>query len=351
MNGPADGHWNYRTSSLLDHSFPAGSEDNGPDTGDHELDGESSPEPAIYRSALEDLYDLIRSLTQKLVHATLFQATSRLRAKDNDAPPTANVISNDVHVAADLLGLKQDWKTYWAKLPRRAGLEVYSESDKYKRGRTGTKNGVKLTYDEVESEMGLENDGMPYDRAPAAIPDRLNGTTDSADASSWDQNTETDDSDVSSDGIIEVQLERERRKRRRGLSPDSFARAEDRYMQTLDRHFDRDENDRLRGVLGVEGRGGVVEEDEMPERPKLKKQFRGEIRADWRESTEKMAAWEVECARKLRARQEESSDDEDVGEVEHNERDGSESGSEVAAQADVDGSRGGSSDNEMADDD
>lgn len=351
MNGPADGHWNYRTSPLLDHSFLAGSDNDGSNSRDNKTYEKTPTEPAIYHSALDDLYDLIRRLTRKLVHATLFQATSRLRAKHNDAQPTATVITDDVHVAADLLGLRQDWKTYWAKLPRRAGLEVYSESDKYKRGRTGTKNGVKLTYDEVEIEMGLEESVIPYDGAPVTEPDRLNGINDSADESSGNQDADSEDSDVSSDGIIEVQLERERRKRRRGLSPDSFARAEERYMQALDRRADRDEENGLRELLGLEGREVVVEEDEMLERPKLKKQCRGEIRTDWREGTEKMAAWEVECVRKLKARQEESSDDEDVAGLERSEHSDSGPGSEITPQADVDGSEGGGPDDDMADGD
>lgn len=307
MNGPADGPWNYRTVELLGQE-PEGSPQI---LASGDAQAETPTEPAIFCSALLELQSIARTVTQKLVHATLFQATSRLRAKD-DRSPAPVVLASDVYVAAEILGLRRDWKTYWAKLPRRTGLEVYSESDKYRRGRVGTKNGVKLTYEEVETELGLPTGPVRSTEKKS----QSRGTSDvEEDVGDLITGSESDasESDVSSDGIIEVQAEKDQRKRRRRLSPDSFARAEERYLRAMDVKADRVEDGRLRELLGLEdGKADVEDAGEVLERPKLKKRLRMDADAGWRESIEGMAPWEVECVRRRLLEQDDSESDEDI---------------------------------------
>ena len=355
MNGPAVGPWNYRTADLLEHRSHHYLSDSAPRS-DQDEDVQSFAEPAIYQSALDDLHSLVKDVTQKIVHAILFQATSRLRAKDDDSPAPV-VITSDVHTAIDVLGLNLDWKSYWAKLPRRAGLELYSESEKYKRGRTGTKNGVKLTYDEVEAELGLSKSSTRWERGRNTQPDRLHNDSNVEDDSGDDLNSESEeDSEVSSDGILEVKDERENRKRKRDLSPDSFARAEERHMRALDEKADREEDVRLRGLLGLAlGDGGGGEDAEIPERPKLNKRFRGANGSRiWREDLKvtRIAAWEVEYLKKLKVEQEESESDE--GSTSESERESTDldvdhSAGHEEAGADGNGPMSSSSKDEMED--
>lgn len=352
MNGPPDSHWNYRTA---DPNNALASETESSSKGEL-VNGLNPPfpsEPAIYHSALIHLQDIVRNVTQKLVHATLLQATSRLRAK-NDSSPASVVVANDVHVAMDVLGLNLDWKAYWAKLPRRSGLEVYSESVKYREGRTGTKNGVKLTYNEVEAELGLLKRPEQSDWKGKVLPDWPNAEDESEDDTVSGHDTDEEDSDVSSDGIIDVTREKERRKRKRALSPDGFARAEERYMTVLDQKTDRVEDDHLRELLGMDvRRAGQDAEGDLPERPKLKKRSRGETRMDWKDEVDPVVAWEAEYVKKLRMKQDESESDEEASSEEGSELSDPERGS-LPGSDEADFQRGedrmNSSDDEMASD-
>jgi RNA polymerase I-specific transcription initiation factor RRN5 len=110
-----------------------------------------SPTPAIFRSAFDDLYILAVELTRRLVHATLLQATSRLRA-NFESRPASQVIEDDARTAIDLLHVPE-WRPYWTKVTQRCGVDVYSDAKCYKDGRPGTKTGVKLTASEVERAL------------------------------------------------------------------------------------------------------------------------------------------------------------------------------------------------------
>lgn len=117
----------------------------------------ASPTPAIFRSAFDDFYNMAVDFTRRTVHASLFQATSRLRAKDG-RNPEAVVTEDDVMTALELLDFKLHWKQYWATIARRCGVDVYSEADRFNDGRAGTKTGYMLTREEVEAELGLASD-------------------------------------------------------------------------------------------------------------------------------------------------------------------------------------------------
>ena len=114
----------------------------------------ASSTPAMFRSAFDDFHSIAVSLTRRLVQASLFQAMSRLRAK-YDRSPDSIVTEGDVRTCLALLGFDKGWKKYWSTVARRCGVDVYSESNRFQDGRPGTKTGVKLTWEEVESELGF----------------------------------------------------------------------------------------------------------------------------------------------------------------------------------------------------
>nr|POE85385.1 hypothetical protein CFP56_43701 [Quercus suber] len=136
--------------------FMNGQPNTGTNWRDFIIDGESRP--SMLRTALDDFHNLAVSITRRLVQVTLYQTMSRLRANDtlhSTWRPVEAVNRIDVETATDILGLSVNWDQYWAKLPRRAGVNVTSMASKYKDGRESVNNTVTLTYEEVESEMGL----------------------------------------------------------------------------------------------------------------------------------------------------------------------------------------------------
>ena len=58
--------------------------------------------PSMYHTAFQDFHNLTISITRRLVQASIFQAMSRLRARDRDQP-TAVVNSTDVRTVADMM--------------------------------------------------------------------------------------------------------------------------------------------------------------------------------------------------------------------------------------------------------
>ncbi|KAK5138477.1 hypothetical protein LTR08_000063 [Meristemomyces frigidus] len=258
-------------------------------------------EPAIFRSAFDGLYNLAVSLTRRLVQATLFQTISRLRANDASRAnwrPKVEVQEVDVRTALDVLDMDTDAMAYWAKLPRRCGVDVYSDSKKYKDGRPGAKTGVKLTYDEVEAELGIPGDqkaveshehasgvlaeeavvGLDTDSDmftlvsdtdqdeeawPDEQPRRAGAKADAAKDGDESLYTKSEHESVSEAASLGTQDDtapvkeendglRMSRKRKRALSPASFARAECLHLELLDRQASMEEERQLWEMLRQE---------------------------------------------------------------------------------------------------
>ncbi|KAK4541800.1 hypothetical protein LTR36_007332 [Oleoguttula mirabilis] len=289
-----------------------------------------STEPAIFRTAFDDLHNLAVSLTRRLVQATLFQTMSRLRASDGaraNWQPKADVREMDVSAALNVLGMKADHVAYWAQLPRRCGLEVYSDAKEYRDGRSGTKNGVKLTYEEVEAELGMGSAEQPAMTRERGRDESVDESLDEADVDSdmFTLVSETDDAseaasdreggsggtDSASETVSEAESvhtkeepprseddERSdaglarKHKRKRALSPASFGRAEDRYLEAHDQQAGREEEHRLwEEVLGrqppEQGRFDMAESTVEP----APQPSASEI-THWRDHVRHEAEWE-----------------------------------------------------------
>ncbi|KAK0341524.1 hypothetical protein LTR59_018250 [Friedmanniomyces endolithicus] len=239
--------------------------ESGNDWRDLVVEGDGSSSPAIFRTAFDDFYNLAVSLTRRLVQTTLFQATSRLRASDasrRNHQLTAEVREVDVRTAVELLSLRTEWRTYWAEVPRRCG---------YLDGRPGTKNGVKLTHEEVEIELRVDREqdaagagGAPFDNSGELAESDFDA----------DDFTELDDDEMTSDfdnqkRDLEETLKTESedlegriadeiqpsRKRKRVLSPASL-KMQDQYIEAMDTRAGAEETHRLWKLLGKD-RGGT----------------------------------------------------------------------------------------------
>ncbi|KAK3671577.1 hypothetical protein LTR78_008499 [Recurvomyces mirabilis] len=221
--------------------------------------------PAIFRTAFEDLYSLVVYQTRRLVQGTLYQSQSRLRASDDSRAnwqPKPEVREIDVRAAISILGMRPTWPSYWAKLPQRLGIEVYSDVQRYKDGRPGTKTGVKLTAREIEYELGAADIDPTLTSADDLSDVVLSdfGSDDLTEVSESDCLSEDGsdhyaalaDDDEKGEGLGN-DAKRDpapRRKRRRSLSPSAFARAEAQLLEHLDRDASKEEVQQLWNIVG-----------------------------------------------------------------------------------------------------
>ncbi|KAK3075831.1 hypothetical protein LTR53_000533 [Teratosphaeriaceae sp. CCFEE 6253] len=276
--------------------------------------------PAIYRTAFDDFHNLVVSLTRRLVQAAIFQATTRLRARDEcrtDWAPGAEIRGIDVRTAVELLRMRTGWKVYWAGLPRRCGFDVYTDIGKYKDGRLGTKNGVKLNLEEAEAELGLEIDGDVGEGALARFGDdeslhQLGHESDDfTEDSDNDKDLRGDDLKVES-SFSEHEKESDSsslassepkkafsRKRKRALSPRAFIKAAEQYLDSVDRRAGDEETGRLWELLGkpprVQQQSGEM--PLIPEATDLDKVSAG----TWKSHVVYQALWELSSGALLHA--------------------------------------------------
>lgn len=220
----------------------------------HSFSQEEEPEgrPSIRRTAFDDFHNLVVSLTRRLMQASIFQALSRLRASSE--PRLLPYVNGfDVVAARETMGLKTQRPEYWVDAVKRCGIEVYSDSKKWRtqEGRQGTKNGFKLTEDELRTELGAV---LPETADPAA--EVVSDIEEDVDSSDSDAYTVASSSGGSDDEFLEAKVTTDARgrtltDRRRPLSPASFNRAETKYLERIDRHNAMDHDDEYRHILGL----------------------------------------------------------------------------------------------------
>ncbi|PNS21033.1 hypothetical protein CAC42_3370 [Sphaceloma murrayae] len=265
--------------------------------------------PAIYNTAFADFHNLAISLTKRIVQATIFQAMSRLRATDRNAPEHV-IRHQDVQAACKVMGLNSDWHTFWVHLPRRLRLQVYTRGKQA--GPDKRANKVKiLDYDTVESYLrssATDEDPMQSARdqamAISAVEDEEADSDMSYNSDLWtdvtvsdtdaaeqhatpaDQSNDVDsvdekpgpDSDVSSTEV----------------SPYDRDKAETVYLEALDQQASKQEMQRLWSILKTKPvRDEPKEEDVAHPVPPARKRKRVEDIEDWRDAVEYRAEWQV----------------------------------------------------------
>ncbi|KAL4742617.1 hypothetical protein BDV11DRAFT_180282 [Aspergillus similis] len=116
--------------------------------------------PSMTADVLLDFYEIALTVTRRLVHATHFFASSRVRRNGKASRPSATVIkASDVRRAARTFDMRTNASEYWIGVARRCSLEV-EDSRHRKRW-----NPIPLDYDEVEallSQTLLPSE--PYER-------------------------------------------------------------------------------------------------------------------------------------------------------------------------------------------
>lgn len=259
---------------------------------------EDVDEPAIFKSALQDFYNLTVNITRRLVQATLFQAMTRLRAADssrNDWTPVPVVREADARSAADFLNMP-NWKSYWVTAARRNNILVFTDSKKYLDGRPGTKVGVQLTHEEVEAELGAE------------IPPPTT-RSDEHEVAEYDVDHLMEDEDLFTDGPDEEEplepanalstnsapqsLKRKRKtKSRKPQDPSTFLRTETAYLEALDTKASLDEEQRLASSLRLNLPSKQSHPQPFAEPPGLIPDCERPPQTSWRDTIDYEAEWE-----------------------------------------------------------
>ncbi|KAK6957875.1 hypothetical protein Daesc_000664 [Daldinia eschscholtzii] len=92
--------------------------------------GISEEPPSIRATALADFHSLVLSVTRRLVSATLYVASSRVRVKragDRRNRTSDLVKVKDVQAAVASVGMAENSRQFWARAARRLRLDVYDD--------------------------------------------------------------------------------------------------------------------------------------------------------------------------------------------------------------------------------
>ena len=267
----------------------------------------ASPTPAIFRSAFDEFHDLATIHSRRVVQASLFQANSRLRAKD-DSRSERVVTENDVRTALDLMNQRPVWKIYWATIARRCGIDVYSEAEKFRDGREGTKNGVKLSWDEVEAELGVtprppdhsftgnrhNEPEIPSDQRSSRK--ELHSSLETLDKDHGeDEVSDEEQSDVESESKDDYKVPRKRRRSSSLGEGNESEDEEERFLDSIDGEDSRQEERRLLEMLGHEHSLNSKLETQDPPRSPRRSSANRQDRSDfwnWRKHVKYEAEWE-----------------------------------------------------------
>lgn len=177
--------------------------------------GLGSELPAVQTSALKDMYEIVFSLTQRLVATAIHMSQSRDRAQQAESFKRLNknvVHVSDVHAAISTLGLKRDMQEFWARCPRRLGLHVSRSagafsnmhiiSAKYRGGdEIYDEDDDAMTYSEAEHELEPEPTPTPVGLGATAalqteaLKDVQEDDNDSNSADDNDSNIDRDDTE------------------------------------------------------------------------------------------------------------------------------------------------------------
>lgn len=109
--------------------------------------------PSIRRATLDDFYSVALTLTRRLVAATIFMASSRIRVESGyNTDVLSEVRRKDVRAAALSLGLRTEKRQVLAGSARRLGLHVY---DLPPRPSEEEDRETMMPYDTVEHALGM----------------------------------------------------------------------------------------------------------------------------------------------------------------------------------------------------
>lgn len=300
---------------------------NGPKESWQTLGGQP---PSIRYTAFIDIHTLVVSFTRKLVSASIFMAQSRLRSTDSrilKSSKESDVKPSDVEAATNTLGLPPNTKEYWAKVPRRLGLDVlegrfyilnhskrkvltpldeverFMRSGETFRTRPATKEELRASDREEPAQEGEDKRGTAHANPEVGDEDEHSGDSLSGNDESDGNETLRDGECTGEDDFIVLNLDvhHEPNKIRKRLDREYQAHVdqEESYLESRDQRDSQEEERRLWQLLG-----------KQPERltseglPKVLGTPRGRRKRpadihDWANDVEYYAPWETNKKRKV----------------------------------------------------
>lgn len=295
---------------------------------------------SIFHTAFNDFHSLAMSLTRRLVQATIFQATSRLRALDVVSRRRAEEVRHqDVYAAAQVLGLSDDWSGFWIGCARRNNLQIHTRA---KMGHNFTVDAAPsdeskllrwLEFDDVERVLRRKqvdhDDPAPTidtEHVPNEIASHLDYLQHQSDSEYWtdedkaintldgDATKSTSEADASSRSDSEAESSSDSEVQSEGQAPrynhndhKAITRAHRLHEDLAIATHDRQESKRVENDLWAmlhqrrpvsaptNSLEGVTAPDEGGLGPKLrgaKRQLEGpEDLIDWRDRTQYAAPW------------------------------------------------------------
>ncbi|QDS70814.1 hypothetical protein FKW77_004774 [Venturia effusa] len=233
--------------------------------------------PAIFRTAFDDLHRLTVSLTKRIMHAALFQATSRLRARDNIERPLARdprVGKRDVLAALDILNLKRSSFEHWATLPRRHKVDWVFQTDPSNRFKNRQVTAA-------EAENYLRHEGrIDHSKADELFQADLAASREQPPSQDSDSESVASSEDVPAT-----------------LGHETCDVSYDQYLELLDLQTSRTQEQQIWDLLGKDAPSGANLSDAVEAKPPKTiptiEQGTSSF-ADWRAWTERRAEWEAD---------------------------------------------------------
>ncbi|KKY38598.1 putative dna-binding protein [Diaporthe ampelina] len=276
--------------------------------------------PSIRRTTRDDFYSLALTLTRRLVAATIFIASSRIRTESGyNANKQSEVRRKDVRAAVLSLGLRTEKQTVLAGSARRLGLHVYEhppkpseEEDKatsmpydaieHALGMSGHRNISSIRRKIQRIEMSPDEDNTPVSPYSPAYSEVETGSVDSDDDYTYDgfKDEEDEDEDVraEADEIIlysavdQPQTKRDRETLFRRIKAD---REQESYADAVDAQATYQEEKRMWEVLGKQPPQPLVDPGLPPAGRRLKVSVDAaySVGKNWRAHTKVASEWEM----------------------------------------------------------
>lgn len=279
---------------------------------------EEDEEPSMTVEAAQVLYNLVKSLTQRVLQTSIFLAQSRIRSTTTlDYVPSKVLKDIDVVAALDLLNLPLDSWDYWTKFARRSGVDVVLGD--HRKGQNDlltleqiesalsvrAARGRRRSLSSIVSQSSQEDQPDSQDEAVVQTPendisqtieeDLAHETSISEDDESSvprihpdsDEVTNEDDNDTEGahDSMSNTRSYISRKRRRIMLEE-----SQDEYLERLDHTAQLKEESLLQQLFGYDI---VKEETEegLPKRPRGQRKMKEDLR-DWSE-TAYYSLWEL----------------------------------------------------------
>lgn len=271
--------------------------------------------PSIRRVTLEDFYSTALTLTRRLVAATIYTASSRIRSESGYNPEIrSEVRKKDVHAAALSLGLRTEKQPVLAGSARRLGLHVYEYPPKPNEAEDET---TMMPYDAVEHALGMDvhhnirnirhkmqrielssDDEAVSHAAPAHSEDDADSAgTDEDDPSDGDEDEKDEDIKAEADEIMlysavdQPQTKRDRETLFRRIKAE---REQEVYADAVDAQASYQEEKQMWEVLGRHPQQPLVDPGLPPAGRRMKVSVGAaySVGKNWRAHTKVASEWE-----------------------------------------------------------